>query len=1272
MAKHCETCKQDYPDSLASCPNCDAANLFASLQAPGGAPAGGSTEKATMLSTAGGKPTMMAPGGGKPTMMVPGGHQTQLAPPDSGAIDLPPDESETIALPHGTKPRTEGSMLAGGPGSAAADVPVDPKKTMLAKAGPKSTVLAPDDQPAMPFPPGDEKKTMLGRTAQPTMLARTPQTTQLAPGETTPMGMPEGEPKKTQLAPRPGSTVLAPPGEEGPMDLPTGEQKKTMLAPRPGATVLAPDSESGPMDLPPGAPKKTMLPSRTGSTILAPEDDLSAEVGADVREAPRGELARDLLEGEAALGAAAPAGMADSSTQYETADDLRSRRPQPKGGKGGLIGGGILGLLIGAAACVGVLYLGLVPPEYLKEIGLAPAKPPVADAGGLDKARQFLSNGQFQNALDNAGGDEPAARAIRGEAAFMLALQEKGKSLKEEDVKEAIVDLDEAKGKDARALLFLGYAKEFFKKDDEARKLYEGGKTSFPDQKNMFEGALNRLDAKAAPAAAPKAMAPLPANIELALMLVAATTDADANEAGTDFWKAAALARKQNYDEAVKALAEAKTKHDKRRFTNLRKPQNPTSDPAEEIFLRACDELETYWKVQAALKSGGIDTAKGTEDAVKTLITNAKDPDKALKEVLDAAIEKGLLDKDAKAGDLKLAIDKFAANKKTVDTFKEGLKNAKGKYGEDVDKAIELVLKDADVAIQVGDALKKAEVDEGTTLKGVDFLIVEHGWITDGLKALIENEYLPPGSKRDQFPMGLDKAIEAGRSPLVRALSNTAKHLGYLGNDSVIGGMIHSDFAGRTLASEAKAAEMLARLGMSRTPSDMLSFWLPMLERRERKEILEAAHLDAKRVLDEKNATALMKAHAQCVEGLALRNEGKFEDARAAIAEALKVKPAAKEGFWREYALRASKELNDPTAYYLPRGEKLISSGDLNEAVELLNAGVECFPNDGRVAALRSVALLDQTLQNAKGRVTAKDLEQSRKDAATAIKAGAALEGNYAAGRIAEELGRREDAEKYYNAALEASRNNARAAARIRVALGRVLLQMAPPKPGQKEGEALPMPNKVGQAAPANGQDKMALVAAALLTTALAAAEDDLEVNQDYEKALRLGDEAIRAGNPEGYLIKGMALARKGEWTKGLQQYTEGLRRLIKPDYAEGLFYLVDHHPAFTLPDALRVPDPVQAEKHYATGLKLYFAGQYPQAEDEFMEAYRNNSQDARYLYFLGLSRLSQRGKRGEAIDNFQRGWLLERQAKPNSAAVGAALERVQGEARQVLNSYRQ
>jgi hypothetical protein len=239
------------------------------------------------------------------------------------------------------------------------------------------------------------------------------------------------------------------------------------------------------------------------------------------------------------------------------------------------------------------------------------------------------------------------------------------------------------------------------------------------------------------------------------------------------------------------------------------------------------------------------------------------------------------------------------------------------------------------------------------------------------------------------------------------------------------------------------------------------------------------------------------------------------------------------------------------------------------------------------------------------------------------------------------------------------------------VALGRVLLQMAPPKPAAKEGDRLPEPKKLGQANPVNGQDPAIMAAAALLATALAA-DDDLDVNKDYELALQLGDQAIRAGNPEGYLIKGIAYARKGDWTRGLKTYTEGLRRIGKAEHGDGLFFIVDHHPAFSLPDALKVPDPVQGEKHYAAGLKLYFAGQYAAAEDEFAEAYRNNNQDARYLYFFGLAELGQQGKRAEAIDKFQRGWLLERQQKPNSAAVGTALERVQGQARQVLNAYRQ
>ncbi len=87
--------------------------------------------------------------------------------------------------------------------------------------------------------------------------------------------------------------------------------------------------------------------------------------------------------------------------------------------------------------------------------------------------------------------------------------------------------------------------------------------------------------------------------------------------------------------------------------------------------------------------------------------------------------------------------------------------------------------------------------------------------------------------------------------------------------------------------------------------------------------------------------------------------------------------------------------------------------------------------------------------------------------------------------------------------------------------------------------------------------------------------------------------------------------------------------------------------------------------------MRHYFLGQYPQAETELKEAYRNNGQDARYLYYLGLARLAQRGKRDQATVNFQQASLLERQNKPSPAAVNHSLERVQGEARQALERYR-
>jgi hypothetical protein len=1327
MAKICETCKQPYPDSLASCPNCDAANLFKSLsgvQPPATDPEGA---KATQLAATG-KPTQMA--------SISPGTPTQLAPPDVGALEIPPEQpaQPPVPLPGAARPAAA-SMLEGDEGAAEPAPSLlggEGKKTMLAKTsqptmlaktGPKSTVLAPPgesqpmelapdpsspkgtmmarggaqptmlaktpgqtqlapaDQGAMPFPAGDEKKTMLAGGAKPTQLAPAAGQTQLAPADQGALPFPAGDEKKTMLSPRQGATVLAPPEDAGPMDLPQeGGPKKTMLPPRQGATVLAAPEDAGPLPFPESEAKKTMLAPVKGSTILAPEDELAAEVGGDVSET------QPLpVEGEGAdLGARGPGGIDESSTQYETAADLMKKPAvQPKYGKR-MLAGGLVGLVAGAAACFGLFYFDLVPASLLNAVGLT-RLPSSADASAIDQARLFLNNGDFQKAIDTIGtSDDPAAKAVRGEARFLLYWQNRQKDPNYDDgaVQDSVKDLTESGGNDWRAVYFLGFIQEKCKKADEARKTYQEGLKKFAAQKAVFEGALARLEMTAPAGKAGAALwrddDPRAQMANLALLLAAFQADQgaiDPNEAGFKFWQAAGAAKKQDYKAAVDALKEAVKQHEARRFKNMRKPQNPTSDPTEEIFLNAARDLELYWNMRDALKSADPKFAEGDPvQAIKNLVASSKEPDKQMKELLEKAVDKGLLPKDSKPGDLLDLIDKAEANQKIVDAAKKELEGAKyvDENQKDIVKGLKEALKDAEnkkVVAAINKQLKDAGIDEEGE-KGVGLVITERDnlnkLIDKAIEAFIEEGYLPPGSKRDKdgkvFLKGLEIAIEAGKSPLVNALRRTVGHLGYLGNDATIGGMIRSELAARTLAAEEKAAQYAILNAQARTPLDMLDFWLPLLERRENKEVQAGAALDAKRVLDLKTLAALDRARARCVQGLVLRNEGKFDEAREALTDALKVKAAAKEGFWRKYAVHAQRQLTDPTYYYLPQGEKLIAAGDYDEAVSVLNQGAGAFPSDGRMLALRSVALLDQAISKADKRVTSKDLEKARGDAQAAIKAGAAADGNYAAGRIAEELGRGEEAERHYRAALAA-----RPDSKYRVALGRVLLQMQPPRPA-KNGDKLPVPNKVGEAKPALNP----LVAAVLLTTALAAAEDDIDVNKDVEAALKLAEQAIAAGDPEGYLIKGFALARKGDWTRGLQNYTEGLRRIIKPEYAEGLFYLVDRHPAFSLPDALRVPDPIQGEKHYAAGLKFYFAGQYPQAEEEFAKAYYNNSQDARYLYFLGLAKLSQPGKRDQAIDSFQRGWLLERQAKPGSAAVGAALERVQGQARQFLNAYRQ
>jgi hypothetical protein len=118
---------------------------------------------------------------------------------------------------------------------------------------------------------------------------------------------------------------------------------------------------------------------------------------------------------------------------------------------------------------------------------------------------------------------------------------------------------------------------------------------------------------------------------------------------------------------------------------------------------------------------------------------------------------------------------------------------------------------------------------------------------------------------------------------------------------------------------------------------------------------------------------------------------------------------------------------------------------------------------------------------------------------------------------------------------------------------------------------------------------------------------------------------------------------------------------------------MVEEHPAFQLPDSGNKPNPLLAEKHFGQGLHWYWAKKYPDAEVQFKLALDYYGQDARYLYYLGLAQFGQKTKlkRDQAFHSFDKGAQLEAQSRPSVTEINTSLERVQGELRQFLNTFR-
>jgi tetratricopeptide (TPR) repeat protein len=982
------------------------------------------------------------------------------------------------------------------------------------------------------------------------------------------------------------------------------------------------------------------------------------------------------------------------------------------------LGGTALGLILGAGATLGVQSLrGPSGPAVTNTVPGSGTQPGTGAPQGQPPANtvaergDFLRHGDLDRAakagIEQAKEDDPEQLAQRGEYRWLTYLQKQRQAqapIKADDpaVQQAKADLSRA-GKNPDAMFWLGHIDEMTNRAEDARKTYAQGAEEFkadPVQRRRFQAALERLQLRGAAGAAGAALLPRPGGAALAALLAVAlqqpeppapkdkpagrprpkriggvedkpgkgpapgpkdADDAkkgppapgprpgsppagDTDEAGNDFWEAVGLARQQKYDQALKLLDRARAQHDKRRFLNLRRAQNPLSDPTEEIFLRSCDEMKAYWQIQERLQKGKY-------------LEPGQDPVKVVDELAQKAAEGGSAGKMVQSAADALIKDRIIENAdelpKGVEKVLTERKDALAKAA-DLDKALKA---SRDEARELGTKLKDTQAELADRADKLKAAAASEAKLKEDLGA--EQKVLGGVAADLREAKWLDAG--AGKGAIPQALANALKMAAVKDPESLL----------RTL--QARTARDEAELKERWRPEEMLAFWLPLLDdNRTRADLARDALRDADRVAGHADASPADRARAEVVRGLALRNEEKFAAAQEALVKGLGGLTGDPSPF-RQRAEAALREVADPPAWLAGRARRLYEQGQTAQALALLNRALESMPAKEQPAVLaeRSLMQLDLARARARGPVPPGDpaLAAARADAAEAAKAGLA-EGLYAAGRVAEEMGRLGEAAGDYRKALAAHPALDAVGGRYRMALARVLVA---PREARPPAFAPPAPKGAEVPAtrldlPADGKSAALQLAALICLVEQGAVTPPGPGQQEAE---RLADEILKA--PEGTVpfdVRAQALAVKGLYTRALQTYAEGLRRHLPGTYAEGLVELVRIHPRLARPDSLATPNPLQADRHFADGVNFYFDGDYAQAERAFLEAVANDGQDARFYYFLGLARLAL-GKAREAQEDLDQGAALERLGRPSPAAVGAALERVQGRARQIVNEAR-
>ncbi|MBY0231163.1 MAG: hypothetical protein K2W96_17905, partial [Gemmataceae bacterium] len=936
----------------------------------------------------------------------------------------------------------------------------------------------------------------------------------------------------------------------------------------------------------------------------------------------------------------------------------KKAKPEKKPSKAGAwIGGTVLGLVLGAGGCVGAWMFGVEPPDALRDMVGTATKPAPKPGPGTGNpgvkppeekpvavvVAERVKTGDTAKITDadlaKLDATKPDELVLRGQVRWDKALMEaRGKGLKAdaEPVKQALADLDKAVASgNAEALWQRGEIYERIGEIEKARADYEKGlKEAKPEDRERWQAALDGLPPKKVAAAHPLAAllalgfqppkdAPpkdAPPKDKQPPKEKDPPKDAPLPEPYPAFARAVKLAGEKKWKEAIDAVKEARKRHEERRDAFPRQPVNPRSDPREKGFLAACDEIVKLYSLVQKLSDPGYLALKDAdrEPLVDAIVAKAE------------ATARAAMLKDVAT---KLVGDKPAA---TVDDLAK-LIDAERKVAADKVKDLEGVVADNKKAIEgletkLKDTMGLLETAKGDIAKGLD-----------REKALAATNAMTLAALQQVGDVFKLKVADAKAAPaLVKEVQESYR----------IAQM--KDPTGMIRKLEGELALDREKLANRWEPAQMLAHWLPAVaHERANAELAARAMKDVARVEADPKATPEQKAQAAAIAGLILRNQEKYGEAKAALEKA-----SALPQPWKDAVASALREAKDPTAGVADEAEALAAAGKAKKAMELYARAIAAPGGDkGPLHARRGLVALEDALTRVSKKEELIDDEgvlSARKDAEAAVKAGTA-EGHYLLGRLAEETDDLPGAEKAYRAAVAASKELDDAGTKYRAALARVLLKQ---DAGGARPRPVPSPTKTSRLTPAQS-----------LLAALFALELPGD-KADVSEAEKLAREILAAGDKVPFSARAQALAVQGLHTQALTTYLDGLlaKGLIAPPHANALRALIKGHPTLAR-ETRNTPDPIAGEKAYGAGLNHFFGKRYAAAEEAFKDAVKNDNGDARYYYYLGLSRLAL-GNR-EAMEDFDTAASLERSGRPDKAAVSAGLERVQGAMRRTLNSVR-